>query len=158
MHDDSFDALDPSDLSAALPGYAELQCQSNFSFLQGASHPEELAARAAELGYAALALTDECSLAGVVRAHMEAKAQKLPLIIGATFQLRAAPDAAPLGLTLLAQTREGYGNLSELITLARTRAPKGEYRLAPEDLTDPPEGYAHLRQLPECLALSLIHI
>ncbi|MDH2049859.1 error-prone DNA polymerase [Achromobacter marplatensis] len=153
MHDDSFDALDPSDLPAALPGYAELQCQSNFSFLQGASHPEELAARAAELGYAALALTDECSLAGVVRAHMEAKAQKLPLIIGATFQLRAAPDAAPLGLTLLAQTREGYGNLSELITLARTRAPKGEYRLAPEDLTDPPEGYAHLRQLPECLAI-----
>jgi error-prone DNA polymerase len=153
MHDDSFDALDPSDLPAALPGYAELQCQSNFSFLQGASHPEELAARAAELGYAALALTDECSLAGVVRAHMEAKAQKLPLIIGATFQLRAAPDAAPLGLTLLAQTREGYGNLSELITLARTRAPKGEYRLAPEDLTDPPEGYTHLRQLPECLAI-----
>ncbi|KAG1082107.1 hypothetical protein G6F40_015251 [Rhizopus arrhizus] len=84
---------------------------------------------------------------------MEAKAQKLPLIIGATFQLRAAPDAAPLGLTLLAQPREGYGNLSELITLARTRAPKGEYRLAPEDLTDPPEGYAHLRQLPECLAI-----
>lgn len=153
MHDDAFDAPDPSAPPAALPGYAELQCQSNFSFLQGASHPEELAARAAELGYAALALTDECSLAGVVRAHMEAKAQKLPLIIGATFQLRAAPDAAPLGLTLLAQTREGYGNLSELITLARTRAPKGEYRLAPEDLTDPPDGYAHLRHLPECLAI-----
>ncbi|WP_454674311.1 error-prone DNA polymerase [Achromobacter pestifer] len=153
MHDDSHDAPVPSDLPPALPGYAELQCQSNFSFLQGASHPEELAVRAAELGYAALALTDECSLAGVVRAHVEAKALKLPLIIGATFQLRAAPDAAPLGLTLLAQTREGYGNLSELITLARTRAPKGEYRLAPEDFTDPPDGYSHLRQLPECLAI-----
>lgn len=137
----------------ALPGYAELQCQSNFSFLQGASHPEELVAHAAALGYAALAITDECSLAGVVRAHVEAKALKLPLLIGATFQLRAAPDAAPLGLTLLAQTREGYGNLSELITLARTRAPKGEYRLAPEDLTHPPAGYAHLRHLPECLAI-----
>ncbi|MFY2642487.1 error-prone DNA polymerase [Achromobacter insuavis] len=136
-----------------LPGYAELQCQSNFSFLQGASHPEELAARAAELGYAALAITDECSLAGVVRAHMEAKTQKLPLIIGATFRLRAGPEAAPLDLTLLAQTREGYGNLSELITLARTRAPKGEYRLAPEDFTHPPPGYEHLRQLPECLAI-----
>ncbi|MFY4257356.1 error-prone DNA polymerase [Achromobacter xylosoxidans] len=136
-----------------LPGYAELQCQSNFSFLQGASHPEELAARAAELGYAALAITDECSLAGVVRAHMEAKTQKLPLIIGATFRLRAGPDAAPLDLTLLAQTREGYGNLSELITLARTRAPKGEYRLAPEDFTHPPRGYEHLRHLPECLAI-----
>ena len=136
-----------------LPGYAELQCQSNFSFLQGASHPEELAARAAELGYAALAITDECSLAGVVRAHMEAKTQKLPLIIGATFRLRAGPEAAPLDLTLLAQTREGYGNLSELITLARTRAPKGEYRLAPEDFTAPPPGYEHLRHLPECLAI-----
>ncbi|MEB6663491.1 error-prone DNA polymerase [Achromobacter ruhlandii] len=138
---------------AGLPGYAELQCQSNFSFLQGASHPEELAARAAELGYAALAITDECSLAGVVRAHVEAKTQKLPLIIGATFRLRAGPEAAPLDLTLLAQTREGYGNLSELITLARTRAPKGEYRLAPEDFTAPPPGYEHLRHLPECLAI-----
>ncbi|WP_447920107.1 error-prone DNA polymerase [Achromobacter aegrifaciens] len=144
---------DTPDLLAQLPGYAELQCQSNFSFLQGASHPEELVERAAELGYAALAITDECSLAGVVRAHVEAKARKLPLLIGATFELRAAPDAAPLGLTLLAQTREGYGNLSELITLARIRAPKGEYRLAPEDLTDPPTGYAHLRHLPECLAI-----
>lgn len=138
---------------AGLPGYAELQCQSNFSFLQGASHPEELTARAAELGYAALAITDECSLAGVVRAHVEAKTQKLPLIIGATFRLRAGPEAAPLDLTLLAQTREGYGNLSELITLARTRAPKGEYRLAPEDFTAPPPGYEHLRHLPECLAI-----
>ncbi|SEI39464.1 error-prone DNA polymerase [Achromobacter sp. NFACC18-2] len=151
--DDAPDPLDPADTLAGLPGYAELQCQSNFSFLQGASHPEELAARAAELGYAALALTDECSLAGVVRAHTEAKTLKLPLIVGATFQLRAAPDAAPLGLTLLAQTREGYGNLSELITLARTRAPKGEYRLSPQDLADPPGGYAHLRSLPECLAI-----
>ncbi|MCK0215080.1 PHP domain-containing protein, partial [Salmonella sp. 17E603] len=96
---------DTPGILAQLPGYAELQCQSNFSFLQGASHPEELVERAAELGYAALAITDECSLAGVVRAHVEAKARKLPLIIGATFQLRAAPDAAPLGLTLLAQTR-----------------------------------------------------
>ncbi|WP_176088832.1 error-prone DNA polymerase [Achromobacter anxifer] len=144
---------DTPGLLAQLPGYAELQCQSNFSFLQGASHPEELVERAAELGYAALAITDECSLAGVVRAHVEAKARKLPLIIGATFQLRAAPDAAPLGLTLLAQTREGYGNLSELITLARTRAPKGEYQLAPDDLVHPPAGHAHLRHLPECLAI-----
>ncbi|PND30314.1 error-prone DNA polymerase [Achromobacter pulmonis] len=143
----------PEAVAAGLPGYAELQCQSNFSFLQGASHPEELVTRAAELGYAALAITDECSLAGAVRAHVEAKARNLPLLIGATFQLRAAPDAAPLDLTLLAQTREGYGNLSELITLARTRAPKGEYRLAPEDLTHPPAGYAHLRHMPECLAI-----
>ena len=68
------DPADAPELLALLPGYAELHCQ-NFSFLQGASHPEELAARAAELGYAALAITDECSLAGVVRA----------LLIGACF-------------------------------------------------------------------------
>ena len=65
-----------------LPDYAELHCLSNFSFLRGASHPEELVQRAAALGYSALALTDECSLAGVVRAHTAAKEHKLKLIIG----------------------------------------------------------------------------
>jgi error-prone DNA polymerase len=63
---------------SGLPEYAELFCLSNFSFLQGASHAEELAARAVQLGYRALALTDECSLAGVVRAHAEAKRAGLP--------------------------------------------------------------------------------
>ena len=82
--------IPPTPGTPSAAGYAELHCQSN-SFLQGASHPEELAARAAELGYAALAITDECSLAGVVRAHMEAKKLNLPLLIGACFQLRARP-------------------------------------------------------------------
>src|SRR5437870_3632127 len=67
--------------------YAELHCVSNFSFLRGASHPEELVTRAHELGYAALAITDECSLAGVVRAHVEARKCGLPLIIGSEFRL-----------------------------------------------------------------------
>ncbi|TMG86056.1 MAG: PHP domain-containing protein, partial [Betaproteobacteria bacterium] len=67
--------------------YAELHCISNFTFLRGASHPEELVLRAQELGYAALAITDECSLAGVVRAHVEAKQSKLTLIIGSEFRL-----------------------------------------------------------------------
>jgi len=71
----------------ALPGYAELACRSSFSFLTGASHPEELVARAKALRYAALAITDECSLGGVVRAHAEAKRLGLPLIVGATLQL-----------------------------------------------------------------------
>src|SRR5450830_2173317 len=71
----------------ALPAYAELQCISNFTFLHGASHPEELVERAAQLGYSALAITDECSLAGVVRAHAVAKRAGLPLIIGAHFHL-----------------------------------------------------------------------
>lgn len=132
-----------------LPAYAELACLTNFTFLRGASHAEELVERAAQLGYAALAITDECSLAGVVRAHVEAKARQLPLIIGSSFTLSCG-----LRLVLLAQTREGYGNLSELITLARTRdAPKGEYRLTAQDLAQPPASHAHLRGVPECLAI-----
>src|SRR5512136_1526082 len=70
-----------------LPDYAELHCLSNFSFLRGASHPEELVERAASAGYAALALTDECSLAGVVRAHLAAKDAGLKLIVGSEFLL-----------------------------------------------------------------------
>ena len=77
----------PEVLPPHLPGYAELHCVSNFSFLRGASHPEELVARAAALGYAALALTDECSLAGVVRAHAAAREAGLPLIVGSEFRL-----------------------------------------------------------------------
>ena len=61
--------------------YAELHCLSNFTFLRGASHPEEQVEQAAELGYSALALTDECSLAGVVRAHSAARDLPLKLII-----------------------------------------------------------------------------
>ncbi len=122
-----------------LPGYAELHCCSNFSFLRGASHPEELVARAAELGYAALAVTDECSLAGVVRAHVAAKAAGLKLIIGSEIRL-----ADGMKLVLLAQNRAGYGNLSALITLGRRRATKAEFRLTRGDL-------AH--GVPDCLCL-----
>lgn len=123
----------------ALPDYAELYCLSNFSFLRGASHPEELVLQAAELGYAALALTDECSLAGVVRAHRVAREHGLKLIIGSTLHLTEGPT-----LVLLATDREGYGNLSELITRARRRTKKGRYQLAREDLEP---------GLPGCLAL-----
>jgi error-prone DNA polymerase len=137
----------------ALPAYAELFCFSNFTFLHGASHAEELAGRAAQLGYAGLAVTDECSLAGVVRAHVAAKEVSLPLVIGSYFQLRNADGSPAFGLILLAQNREGYGNLSELITLARTRAPKGEYRLTPHDLSRPDRDNAHLRGMPDCLAI-----
>ena len=137
----------------ALPEYAELFCFSNFTFLHGASHAEELVKRAAQLGYAGLAVTDECSLAGVVRAHVAAKEVGLPLVIGSYFQLRNADGSPAFGLILLAQNREGYGNLSELITLARTRAPKGEYRLTPHDLSRPDCNNVHLRGMPDCLAI-----
>jgi error-prone DNA polymerase len=111
-------------MSASLPAYAELHCVSNFTFLRGASRPEELAARAAQLGYAALAVTDECSLAGAVRAHFAAKEHSLKLIIGAEFRL-----ADGMKLVLLATDREAYGDLSQLITTARGRGTKGNYRL-----------------------------
>ncbi len=134
-----------------LPPYAELHCLSNFSFLRGASHPEELVQRAAKLGYAALAITDECSLAGVVRAHVAAKEAGLRLLIGSEFRLSSVgdepgPTQSGLGpkIVLLATNRHGYGNLSELITLARRRADKGEYELRMADLD---------AGLPDCLAL-----
>ena len=137
----------------ALPAYAELFCFTNFTFLHGASHARELAQRAAQLGYSGLAITDECSLAGVVRAHVIAKEVGLPLVIGSYFRLCNADGFPAFGLILLAQTREGYGNLSELITLARTRAPKGEYRLTPHDLSRPDRDNAHLRGMPDCVAI-----
>jgi error-prone DNA polymerase len=129
--------------------YAELHCLTNFSFLRGASHAQELVETAIRRGYKALAITDECSLAGVVRAHAAVRmhaATKNPagafkLIIGAEFRLEDG-----LRFVLLATNREGYGNLSELITQGRRNAPKGEYRLS----------RSHLESgIPHCLALWL---
>ncbi len=123
-----------------LPAYAELHCLSNFTFLRGASHAQELVTQASKLGYSALAITDECSVAGVVRAHVAAKETGLKLIIGSEFTLDDG-----LRLVLLAQNLNGYGNLCELITLARRRATKGEYRIMRADM----DGLA------DCLALWL---
>jgi error-prone DNA polymerase len=114
---------------ACLPDYAELHCLSNFTFQRGASHPEELIARAAALGYRALALTDECSLAGVVRAHLASREHGLKLIIGAEFRLADGTQ-----LALLATDRRSYGSLAALITAGRRRAPKGRYALARADV------------------------
>src|SRR5215469_3680910 len=133
------------------PSYAELHCISNFSFLRGASHPEELIERALALDYTGLAITDECSFAGAARAHLalrtltpdpspatqERGANEFRLIHGTEIRLADGPH-----LVLLAQTRAGYGNLSELVTLARRAAPKGEYRLSAADLA----AQAHLLQ------------
>ena len=111
---------------AGIPSYAELRCLSNFSFLRGASKPEELVERAQALGYTALALTDECSLAGIVRAHVAAKKQGLKLLVGSQFQVQSD---APFTLVVLATNLNGYGNLCEFITRLRRTAPKGTYRL-----------------------------
>ncbi|MDH3713825.1 MAG: error-prone DNA polymerase [Gammaproteobacteria bacterium] len=128
-------------MTLSLPGYAELHAVSNFTFLRGASHPEELVHRAGALGYAALALTDECSLAGVVRAHAAAKECGLKFIVGSELRLQDG-----LRLVLLATNRNGYAHLSALITQARRAAGKGEYRAQREMLA---------QGLPGCLALWL---
>src|SRR5437879_2944108 len=109
---------------AGRPRYAELHCRTNFSFLEGASHPDELAARAAELGYGALAITDRDSLAGVVRAHVAAKDAGLKLLVGTHLE---PVDAAPI--LLWAPERHAYGQLARLLTVGRRAAPKGECRL-----------------------------
>ena len=230
-----------------MPAYAELHCRSNFSFLSGASHPEELTARAQALRYAALAITDECSLAGVVRAHLEAERLGLRLIVGTQMRLHRqapagaaaivapaapfagpadtaaapqspeapqAPEAAeaadaaevadaadapdpvdlaagaiaaaraaaarsaprrppapkvsaraaakgpaqaapPTGphLVLLAMTRRGYGHLVQWISVARQRAPKGDYVALMSDVEGRVPTAPTLAGLPDCLAL-----
>jgi len=113
----------------ALPAYAELHCLSHFSFLRGASSPAELISQAAKLGYSALALTDECSLAGIVRAHVAAREHQLRLIVGSEFRLQDG-----LRLVLLAASRQGYEQLCALITRARRAAGKGSYVLHRADL------------------------
>ena len=114
-----------------MTGYAELHALSNFTFLRGASHPEELVEIAASLAYRALAITDECSVSGIVRAHVAAKAQKLPLIIGSEFRLSNG-----LKLVVLARNRAGYAELCSLITRGRRAADKGSYCLTAEDFSD----------------------
>ncbi|MBC7956691.1 MAG: PHP domain-containing protein, partial [Cytophagales bacterium] len=167
-----------------LPGYAELHCRSNFSFLSAASQPEELIARAQALRYAALAITDECSLSGIVRAHVEAERLKFPLIVGAEMQLSVDPKLAgadnkgnkinnnrnktrgevddqthptPMPpeprLVLLAESRRGYGNLVRWISVARQRAPKGQYLALRTDVEGKVPTAPMLAGLPGCLGL-----
>jgi len=112
------------------PAYAELVCTSNFTFLEGASHPQELVARAAELGYSAIAITDECSLAGIVRAYEEARrcaarGQPIELIPGSMFRLENGSR-----LVLLPEDHAGYSQLCTLITRGRRNAKKGSYELS----------------------------
>jgi error-prone DNA polymerase len=130
--------------AAPAVAYAELHAKSNFSFLEGASHPDELAARAAELGYRALAVTDRHSLAGVVRAHVAAKEAGLKLLIGAEIWPLDAPP-----VVLLATDRASYGRLSRLITCGRRRAPKGECHLTLSDVAEHAEGLVALCVLGE---------
>ncbi|NMY41227.1 error-prone DNA polymerase [Pseudomonas sp. WS 5013] len=118
-----------------MSAYAELHCLSNFSFQRGASSAQELFERARRLGYRALAITDECSLAGIVRAWQAAKESGVPLIVGCELRIDNGPK-----LVLLVENMAGYQRLCQLITRARRRADKGSYRLLREDLSAPLEG------------------
>jgi len=115
--------------------YAELHCLSNFSFQRGASSAQELFQRAKQQGYQALAITDECTLAGIVRAWQAAKAAALPLIVGSEIRLHEGPR-----LVLLAENLRGYQNLCRLITQGRRRAPKGAYQVVREDFDASTQG------------------
>jgi len=120
--------------------YAELHCLSNFTFLRGASHPEELVETAEKLGYAAIAITDECSVSGIVRAHITAKECGLKkLITGAEFRIESG-----LKFVVLVRNRSGYAQLCTVITNGRRAAEKGSYKLNANDFSD---------GLPDCYVL-----
>ena len=105
------------------PAYVPLWCKSNYSFLEGASHPEELVTRANELGLPAMAVTDRDGVYGVARAHIKARELGFRLIIGSEITL--FDDST---LILLAMDRRGYANLCQLISTGRLRSVKGESR------------------------------
>ena len=119
------------------PAYAELQCLTNFSFLEGASHPDELVIQAAALGLSAIGVADRNSLAGVVRAHTAAKQHGIQLLVGARLDLQ---DGA--SVIAYPADRDAYGRLSRLITLGRRRAEKGDCILLRADLLEACAGMA----------------
>ncbi|MFT7686686.1 MAG: error-prone DNA polymerase [Candidatus Azotimanducaceae bacterium] len=115
------------------PPYAELHCISNYSFLRGASHADELVKQASSLGYSAIAITDECSMAGIVKAHVAAKECGIKLIVGSEFHFDETINET-VHLILLAPNRIAYGQICNLITKGRRNANKGEYHLSLRDI------------------------
>jgi error-prone DNA polymerase len=122
------------------PRHAELRCKSSFSFLEGASHPEELVARAADLGLSALALTDRNGLYGVVRAHAQARRRGLALVVGAEMTVTGlAPGPLSTGpVVLLAMDREGYANLCQVVTASHRGPPGAEGAPTRREVVDLP--------------------
>jgi error-prone DNA polymerase len=133
-----------------LPAYAELQCVSHYTFLHGSSAPEQLVERAAALGYHALAIADECTVAGVVKAHQAAREAGLKLLIGSQMWVTPEDGSPPFKLLVLAMNKNGYGNLCELITIGRRRADKGSYLIRPRDIAAPPPDLHELRGMADC--------
>ena len=139
--------------------YAELQVTSNFSFLRGASHPDELVVTAKQLDLAAIAITDRNTLAGVVRGHKAAKQAEIPFIVGCRLDLEDGPS-----LLCYPTDRAAYGRLSRLLTHGKRRAEKGACRLTYEDVYDhavgqifillPPKQWDHERFTAEASAIA----
>lgn len=134
--------------------FAELHTKSHYSFLGGASSPEELVHQVSALGYSALAITDECSYAGIVKAFQASEECGLKLIVGSEFLISV--DDVCLKLILLAPSRTAYGEISALITKGRRRSAKGEYSLNVSDLRF---GLQHCLGiwLPSCKSCDLKH-
>lgn len=131
-------------IQTIIPDYAELHCKTNYTFLEGASHPEELIQKAAECDYHALAITDRNSLAGIVRAHIAARQYEIKLIIGSEM---TPVDSLPA--VLLPTNRTSYGQLSRLITEGRRRAPKGQCHFTFDDMAAHSKGLIALI-VPSC--------
>jgi DNA polymerase III alpha subunit len=136
-----------------MTAYAELQVSSNFSFLRGASHAQELVHQAAELGYRAIGIADRNTLAGVVRAHAAAKECGIQLVVGARLDLcsdLATPDETS-GLSMLCfpTDRAAYGRLSRLITVGKRRAPKGQCWIVTDDVLEHAEGQIFIALPPD---------
>src|SRR5690606_26688894 len=128
------DASQPGrERAAAELEYVELDCTTNFTFLTGASHPDEMVERAAALGHSAAAITDTNTLAGIVRAHVAAKEAEIPLVVGTRLQL-VEPDG--LSLLVFPTDRAAYGRLCRLLTVGKRRAEKGECELTLHDVVD----------------------
>ncbi len=114
-----------------MTAYAELQVTSNYSFLRGASHPHELALQAAVLGHEAIAITDRNTLAGAARMHVACKQHDIRLIVGARLDLRDGPS-----FLCFPTDRAAYGRLSQLLTLGKRRAEKGDCELFLDDILE----------------------
>ncbi len=130
------------------PGYAELAVTSNYTFLSGASHPEELVAEAATLGHRAIAITDDLTLGGIVRAHVAAKERGIQLLVGTSLRF-TDPEAAGMRMLVYPTDRTAYGRLCRLLTLGKRRAPKGACHLTIHDLVEYAEGMLAVIVLPE---------
>jgi len=146
--------------SSLSPSYAELHVTSNFTFLTGASHPEELVEQAAAFGHSAVAITDRNSLAGIVRAHVAAKEVGIPLVVGCRLEMEKEQpgDSIPLSILIYPTDRASYGRLCRLLTLGKRRAPKGECHLVLHDLIEHQDGLLAVAIPPAVIDQSFLEV